>query len=92
MNEFNRLTKMLGEAQAALEFLSGGEAGMLDEGTTSEDIAELIVAVQDMTSFLEDEFGSRLTSRYVEDREIEDMAGNWLEAAAKVDARHGECG
>ena len=90
MNEFNRLTKMLGEAQEALEMLAGGEAGMLDEGTTRDDIAELIVAVQDMTSFLEDEFGSRLTSRYVDDREIEDLSGNWLDAAAKVDARRGE--
>ena len=92
MNEFNRLTKMLGEAQEALEMLSGGEAGMLENGTTREDIAELIVAVQDMTSFLEDEFGSRLTSRYVDNSEIEDMAGTWLDAAAKVDARRGECG
>ena len=90
MNEFNRLTKMLGEAQEALEMLSSGEAGMLDEGTTREDIAELIVAVQDMTSFLEDEFGSRLTSRYVDNSEIEDMAGNWLDTASKVDARRGE--
>jgi hypothetical protein len=63
---------------------------MLDEGTTRDDIAELIVAVQDMTSFLEDEFGSRLTSRKVNDREIEGMAGNWLDQAAKVDARRGE--
>jgi len=28
---------------------------MLDEGTTRDDIAELIVSVQDMASFLEDE-------------------------------------
>ena len=90
MNEFKRLTKRLEAAQEVLEMLSSGEAGMLDEGTTRDDIAELIVAVQDMTSFLEDEFGSRLTSRYVTDREIEDMAGNWLDTAAKVDARRGE--
>jgi hypothetical protein len=90
MNEFKRLTKMLEEAQTNLEMLAGGEAGMLDEGTTREDIAELIVAVQDMTSFLEDEFGSRLTSRMVDNAEIEDMAGNWLETASKVDARRGE--
>lgn len=91
MNEFQRLTKMLGEAQEALEMLAGGEAGMLDEGTTRDDIAELIVAVQDMASFLEDEVGSRLTSRYVDDQLIEDVAGNWLDTAAKVDARRGEC-
>lgn len=90
MNEFKRLTKMLGEAQEALEMLAGGEAGMLEEGTTRDDIAELITAVQDMTSFLEDEFGSRLTSRYVADREIGDVVDNWLETAAKVDARRGE--
>ena len=91
MNEFKRLTKMLGEAQEALEMLAGGEAGMLDEGTTREDIAELIVAVQDMASFLEDEVGSRLTSRYVDDQLIEDVAAKWLDTAAKVDARRGEC-
>jgi hypothetical protein len=90
MNEFKRLTKMLAEAQEALEMLAGGEAGMLVEGTTRDDIAELIVAVQDMASFLEDEFGSRLTSRMVDDREIEDKVDCWLDEAAKVDARRGE--
>lgn len=89
MNEFNRLTKMLGEAQEALEMLAGGEAGMLDEGTTRDDIAELIVAVQDMASFLEDEIGSRRLSR-VDDSEIENTVDCWLETAAKVDARRGE--
>jgi len=89
MNDFNRLTKMLGEAQEALEMLAGGEAGMLDEGTTRDDIAELIVAVQDMASFLEDEIGSRRLSR-VDDREIENTVDCWLGAAAKVDARRGE--
>jgi hypothetical protein len=88
MNEFKRLTKMLEEAQCQLEELSSGEAGMLDEGTTSEDIASLILAVQDMTSFLEDELGSRLTR--VNDAEIEDMAVCWLDTASKVDARRGE--
>lgn len=90
MNEFNRLTKMLGEAQEALEMLAGGEDGMLDVGTTSDDIAELITAAQDMTSFLEDEFGMRLTARRIDDREIEDKVDCWLETAAKVDARRGE--
>ena len=89
MNEFNRLTKMLGEAQEALEMLSGGEAGMLDEGTTADDIAALIVAVQDMASFLEDEIGTRRLSR-VDDSEIENTVDCWLDAAAKVDARRGE--
>lgn len=90
MNEFERIAKMLSEAQEALEMLSGGEAGLLEDGTTRDDIAELIVAVQDMTSFLEDEFGSRLTSRYVADREIKEVVDNWLDTAAKVDARRGE--
>lgn len=89
MNEFKRLTKMLGEAQEALERLAGGEAGMLDEGTTARDISELLIAVQDMTGFLEDELGSRLTR--ADDSEIEDMADCWLDTAAKVDARRGEC-
>jgi hypothetical protein len=88
MNEFQRLTKMLTEAQEALEMLAGGEAGMLDEGTTSQDISELVIAVQDMHSFLEDEFGEPLTR--VKDSEIEDMADGWLETASKVDARRGE--
>jgi hypothetical protein len=88
MNEFNRLTKMLGEAQEALEMLSGGEAGMLDEGTTRDDIAELIVAVQDMASMIEDELYGRLTR--ASDRQIEDVVDGWLEEAAKVDARRGE--
>jgi hypothetical protein len=69
--------------------LAGGEAGMLDEGTTRDDIAELIVAVQDMASFLEDEIGSRRLSR-ADDREIENTVDCWLDAAAKVDARRGE--
>lgn len=90
MNTMQRITKLLAEAQEALEMLAGGEAGMLDEGTTRDDIAGMIDAVQDMTSFLEDEFGSRLNSRYVGDREIEDMVDGWLETAAKVDARRGE--
>jgi hypothetical protein len=88
MNEFQRLTKMLTEAQEALEMLSGGEAGMLDEGTTAQDILELVIAVQDMNSFLEDEFGEPLTR--VKDSEIEDMANVWLDTASKVDARRGE--
>lgn len=89
MNEFNRLTKMLGEAQEALEMLSGGEAGMLDEGTTRDDIAELIMTVQDMASFLEDEIGSKRLSR-VDDSDIEDTVDGWLDTASKVDARRGE--
>lgn len=90
MNEFKKLTKMLADAQEALETLASGEAGMLEEGTTRDDIAELIVAVQDMTSFLEDEITTRLTSRMVDDREIEEMVDGWLETASKVDARRGE--
>jgi hypothetical protein len=89
MNEFERLTKMLGEAQEALEMLAGGEAGMLDEGTTAADIVELITAVQEMASFLEDEVGSRRLSR-VDDSEIENTVDCWLDTAAKVDARRGE--
>jgi hypothetical protein len=88
MNEIKRLTKMLEEVQCQLEQLSSGEAGMLDEGTTSEDIASLVLAVQDMTDFLEDELDERLTR--ANDSEIEDMADGWLETASKVDARRGE--
>jgi hypothetical protein len=88
MNEFNRLTKMLGEAQEALEMLAGGEAGMLDEGTTVSDITALLDAVNDMAEFLEGELGSRLTR--TDDREIEDMVECWLDTASKVDARRGE--
>ena len=88
MNEFKRLTKRLEEAQTNLEMLASGEAGMLDEGTTTQDISELLLAVQDMASFLEDEIGERLTR--ANDSEIEDMAECWLETASKVDARRGE--
>jgi hypothetical protein len=88
MNEFQRLTKMLAEAQEALEMLSGGEAGMLDEGTTQGDVCDLFEAVTNMTSFLEDELGSRLTR--TDDREVEDMVECWLVTASKVDARRGE--
>ena len=89
MNEFKRLTKMLEVAQTHLEMLASGEAGSLDEGTTRDDIAELLMAVQDMASFLEDEIGSRRLSR-VDDREIENTVDCWLDTAAKVDARRGE--
>jgi hypothetical protein len=88
MNEFNRLTKMLGEAQEVLEMLAGGEAGMLDQGTTRDDIAALIVAVQDMAEFLSDEIGTKL--HRADDRLIENTVAFWLDAAAKVDARWGE--
>ena len=88
MNEIKRLTRMLEEVQCQLEQLSSGEAGMLDEGTTSEDIASLVLAVQDMTDFLDGELGERLTR--ASDSEIEDMADCWLETASKVDARRGE--
>jgi hypothetical protein len=89
MNEFKRLTKMLEEAQTNLEMLAGGEAGMLDEGTTRDDIAELIMAVQDMSSFLEDEIGARRLSR-ADDSEIENTVDCWLDTASKVDTRRGE--
>jgi hypothetical protein len=79
---------MLGEAQEALEMLAYGEAGMLDEGTTRDDIAELIVAVQDMASFLEDEMNEGLTAAHHTD--IEDTVDGWLDEASKVDARRGE--
>lgn len=88
MNEFKRLTKRLEASQEVLEMLASGEAGMLDEGTTTEDISLLLMAVQDMASFLEDEIGGRLTR--ANDAEIEDMAECWLDTASKVDARHGE--
>jgi hypothetical protein len=89
MNDFKRLTKMLEETQTALEMLAGGEAGMLEEGTTRDDIAELIMAVQDMSSFLEDEIGVRRLSR-ADDSEIENTVDCWLDTASKVDARRGE--
>jgi hypothetical protein len=88
MNEFKRLTKMLGEAQEALEMLAGGEAGMLDEGTTRDDIAGLLMAVQDVASFFEDEMGEGLTA--ADDTDIEDTVDGWLDEASKVDARRGE--
>lgn len=88
MNEFKRLTKMLEAAQTNLEMLASGEAGMLDEGTTAQDIAELLMAVQDMASFLEDEIGTRLSR--ADDSEIENTVECWLDTAAKVDARRGE--
>jgi hypothetical protein len=88
MNEFKRLTKMLEVAQTNLEMLSSGEAGMLDEGTTREDIAEFLMAVQDMASFFEDEMGRRLTRAH--DTDIEDTVDGWLDTASKVDARRGE--
>lgn len=88
MNEFQRIAKMLREAQEALEMLAGGEAGMLEEGTKASDISEMILAVQDMAGMLTDELGTRLSA--VDDREIEDMVACWLDVAAKVDARRGE--
>lgn len=89
MNEFKRLTKKLENAQCVLEQLAGGESGMLDEGTTKEDIANLVLAIQNMADFLEDELGERLDR--VEEDEVEDVVEGWLETAAKVDARRGEC-
>lgn len=88
MNEFKRITKMLGEAQEALEMLAGGEAGMLEEGTQAIDIHEMILAVQGMARMLEDELGTRLSR--AGDHEIEDMVDCWLDTASKVDARRGE--
>ena len=88
MNEFKRLTKMLEVAQTNLEMLSSGEAGNLDEGTTRDDIAELQMAVQDMSSILEDEMGERLTRAH--DTDIEDTVDGWLDTASKVAARRGE--
>jgi hypothetical protein len=77
MNEFKRLTKMLAEAQEALEMLAGGEAGMLDEGTTRDDIAELIVAVQDMTSFARSR--TRWTAGWTRPRRSMLAAARWLD-------------
>lgn len=88
MNEYKRIARLLGAAQDALETLAGGEAGLLADGTKAQDISELITAVQDMAGFLEDELGDRLS--HVENSEVEDMVANWMDAAAKVDARRGE--
>lgn len=88
MNTIQRITRLLAEAQEALEMLAGGEAGMLDEGTTTQNVADMIDAVRDMAGFLEDEFGTRLTR--TNDLESQDMVQCWFETAAKVDARRGE--
>ena len=88
MNEFKRLTKRLEAAQEVLEMLASGEAGMLDEGTTTDDISELLMAVQDMASFIEDEIGGRLSRAH--DTDIEDTVEGWLDTASKVDARRGD--
>jgi DNA-binding PucR family transcriptional regulator len=88
MNEFKRLTKRLEAAQEVLEMLSHGFAGNLDEGTTADDISELLMAVQDVASFVEDEIGKRLTRAH--DTDIEDTVKGWLETASTVGARRGE--
>jgi hypothetical protein len=89
MNELKRLADLLFETRCNLEQLSSGEAGMLDEGTTAQDIAEFVLAVQDMAKFLEDELGERTLARASE-LEIECVVSGWLESASKVDARRGE--
>lgn len=88
MNEYRRIARLLGAAQDAFEMLSGGESGLLADGTKASDISELIDAVNNMTGFLEDELGSRLTR--TDDREVEDMVECWMDTASKVDARRGE--
>ena len=88
MNEYKRIARLLGAAQEAFEMLSGGESGLLADGTKASDISEMIEAVRDMAGMLEDELGTRLSR--ADESEIEDMVDCWLDAAAKVDARRGE--
>lgn len=88
MNEMEKITRLLGEAQEALEYLADGEAGMLQNGTTAQNVADIIDAVRDMAGFLEDEFCRRLTR--TDDLETQDIVLGWFETAAQVDARRGE--
>jgi len=85
--DMKTMTRLLRDAQEALEFLAGGEDGMLNNADTATDVAAMLVEVQALAQFVEDETGRRFTR--LNDSEIENVVNGWFDAS-KVAARHGE--
>lgn len=83
-----QLIKGLRDMAETLERLAQGDDGMLDEGTTQADIAEMLTEMQTIAELVEDEVGTRFTR--ADDSELEGMVQDWFHHAALVPSRHGE--
>jgi len=87
--DMKTMTRLLREAQEAVERLACGEEGMLDNADTAQDVADLLIEAQALAQLVEDETNRRFTR--LDDSEIEDVVNEWFESASQVGSRRGEC-
>lgn len=82
------MTRLLRDAQEAIERLACGEAGLLDNNDTAADVAAMLVEVQALAQLVEDETNRRFTR--LDDTEIEDVVDGWFSSVAFVEGRMGD--
>jgi len=86
--DMKTMTRLLRDAQEAVERLACGEDGLLDNTDTAADVVAMLVEVQALAQLVEDETNRRFTR--LDDSEIENVVDGWFDEAGKVAARHGE--
>jgi hypothetical protein len=77
-----QLTAKLADVTEALEHLACGDSGLMDNGTTSDDVIAMLDEVYSLVNFCEDELGTRLTR--AGDGLIKDTVEGWFNSADKT--------
>lgn len=73
----SELTAAIEEMTEAMSRLSGGDDGLLEVGTTNEQVTDLMVALKGLVDVCEDGLGTRLTR--AAEFQIEDTVNGWYE-------------
>lgn len=81
------LTKAIEDMTEAIGHLSGGDDGLLDTGTTGEDVIDLMIALQGLVEECEAGLGTRLTR--AAEFQIEDTVKGWYEQIDKACSARG---
>jgi hypothetical protein len=81
------LTKAIEDMTEAMAHLTTGDDGLLDVGTTQEDVTDLMVALKGLVEECEDGLGTRLTR--AAEFQIEDTVAGWYEQIERACSARG---